>query len=327
METITVAGRRYTDPDIISLIRATGQLVDPRSAVIHQARQLNSEYRSFGNDGQPFERLKILASLRGLEIHAMEPHLSSREKRDAVLIPNADNKRIRGQILYNPTRQAGRVAFSIAHEIAHTFFPNSVSGARFRTLCSPDSREGNELERLCDLAASELLMPVEDFLKMRGDAIGLHLVEQLSAAFGSSYESTVFRLATSYRGIAAAGLLRYRFNKADKQAAIIARQQKQLFDAPLHRQVPASPSPKYRRQSFYTSECCGSEHVVPWNKSFDSSSCAYIAGRCTAIQRALDALPNQAGRVGNFEAVRAPYQREDADAINGDVLFLWWVED
>ncbi|HYM76078.1 MAG TPA: ImmA/IrrE family metallo-endopeptidase [Candidatus Dormibacteraeota bacterium] len=322
METITVGGRRYTDPDIISLIRATGQLVDPRSAVVHQARQLNREYRSFANEAPPFERLKILASLRGLTITEMERQISSREKRDAVLVPTSGGKR--AQIVYNPDRPPGRVAFSIAHEIAHTFFPNSISGARFRTICNPDSREGNELERLCDLAASELLMPLEEFRKVTGRHMGLHLVDQLSAIFGSSYESTVFRMATFYDGLAAAGLLRYRLNKGEQRALLISSRQRPLFDLPSPK-LSESSSPKYRRQSFYTSESCGNEHLVPWNKSFDPSSLTYIAGRCTAIQQALEALPNQANLVGSFEAVRAPYQREDADTVYGDVLFLWWV--
>jgi hypothetical protein len=321
METITVGGRRYTDPDIISLIRATGQLVDPRSAVIHQARQLNTEYRSFGNQSEPFERLKILASLRGLDVTEMDAQRSSREKRDAVLIPGSRPKR--GLILYNPSRQRGRISFSVAHEIAHTFFPNSVSGARFRTMCDPDSREGNELERLCDLAASEILMPLEDFVKARGKAIGFHLVEGLSTIFGSSYESTVFRLATSYSGQAAAGLLRYRFNKVDQQALLIADRQKQLFQ-PSSSQRSNSPSRKYRRQSFYSSEQCEPEHLIPWNKSFDPSSAVYIAGRCTGVQRSIEALPSRINLCGNFEAVRAPYQRERADPVFGDVLFLWW---
>jgi Zn-dependent peptidase ImmA (M78 family) len=321
METITVGGRRYTDPDIISLIRATGQLVDPRSAVLHQARQLNREYRSFGNEAQPFERLKILASLRGLIIAAMERQISTREKRDAVLVPTSEGNR--AQIIFNPDRPPGRVAFSIAHEIAHTFFPNSVSGARFRSICNSDSREGNELERLCDLAASELLMPLEEFRKATGKDMGFHLVDQLTAIFGSSYESTAFRMATSYDGIAAAGLLRYRLNKKGQRALLISNKQRVLFDLPSPK-LSESSSPKYRRQSFYTSESCGNEHLIPWNKSFDPSSLAYIAGRCTAVQRALEALPNQANLLGSFEAVRAPYQRENADAVYGDVLFLWW---
>ena len=254
----------------------------------------------------------------------MDAQRSSRERRDAVLVPGARPKR--GLILYNPSRQRGRIAFSVAHEIAHTFFPNSVSGARFRTMCDPDSREGNELERLCDLAASEILMPFEDFLKERGETIGLQLVERLSTIFGSSYESTVFRLATSHPGQAAAGLLRYRFDKADQRTLLISDCQNELFEPPSSH-ISNSPSKKYRRQSFYSSEQCGPEHMIPWNKSFDASSCVYIAGRCTAVQRSIEALPNRINLCGNFEAVRAPYQRERADSVFGDVLFLWWKLD
>ena len=130
-------------------------------------------------------------------------------------------------------------------------------------------------------------------------------------------------MATSYAEIAAAGLLRYRLNKKGQRALLISNKQGMLFELPSPR-LSESSSPKYRRQSFYTSESCGNEHLIPWNKSFEPSSLAYIAGRCTAIQRALEALPNQANLLGSFEAVRAPYQRENADAVYGDVLFLWW---
>ncbi|MGC2332908.1 MAG: ImmA/IrrE family metallo-endopeptidase, partial [Candidatus Acidiferrales bacterium] len=61
------------------------------------------------------------------------------------------------------SRPASRVAFSIAHEISHAFFPNSVTGARFRSICQSNSKKANELERLCDLGASELLMPLDEF--------------------------------------------------------------------------------------------------------------------------------------------------------------------
>lgn len=191
-------------------------------------------------------------------------------------------------------------------------------------MCDPDSREGNELERLCDLAASELLMPVEDFLKARGQEMGLRIVERLSTIFGSSYESTVFRLATSYEGPAAAGLLRYRLNKSEQKASRVAGRQQPLFHESVPRPINA-PSKKYRRQSFYSSEHCGPEHLVPWNKSFDPSSAVYVAGRSTAMQHNVESLPSQINVRGNLEAVRAPYQREHADPIFGDVLFLWWT--
>src|SRR5216683_5964086 len=102
METVRVGGRKYSDPDVISLIRATGELVDPRSAVVNQARKLNCEYRSYdGGQASPMKRLEIIASLCGLTISPM----------------NIERRRA--------------------------------------------EREANELERLCDLAASELLMPLE----------------------------------------------------------------------------------------------------------------------------------------------------------------------
>lgn len=315
--------RRYTDPDVISLIRATGRLVDPRSAVLHQARRLNEEYRTLGGDGvRPFERLNILASLRGLQVAEMDRQRSSRERRDAVLVPTRDAKR--GLILYNPSRPSGRVAFSLAHEISHTFFPNSVSGARFRTMCDPDSREANELERLCDLAASELLMPFEEFSRATRNEMGLHLVEEISTVFGSSYESTVFRLATAHPGIAAAGLLRYRLRKGEERALAVQEQQQYLFEKPVQSSAEGA-IPKYRRQSFYTSDTCRDEHMVRWNKSFDCSSCVYDAGLNSGIHRALEALPNASDTVGKIEAIRALYQRDVAHPVCGDVLFLWWL--
>ena len=324
MESIKVGGRKYTDPDVISLIRETGQLVDPRSAVVNQARRLNSDYRALGGDGQdPMQRLKILASLRGLEIAEMDRQRSHRERRDAVLVPTGNGKR--GQVLFNPTRPPGRVAFSIAHEIGHTFFPNSVSGARFRTMCDPDSREANELERLCDLAGSELLMPLEEFRAVIGRDHGLHAVERAAAVFGSSYESTVFRLATAHPGLAAAGLVRYRHRKSEERALAAALDQHEMFDNGSRADEVGSP--KYRRQSFYTSENCGVEHTIHWNKSFDSSSCVYEAGVSSNVCRGREALPNETDIIGNLEAIRAPYQRESAHPEFADVLFLWWVDD
>lgn len=322
MQSIRVGGRRYTDPDIVSLVRAAGQLVDPRSVVVNLARSLNSDYRTLGGDGRdPLKRLAILASLRGADLAEMDGGLSRREKRDAVLFNLTPKKR---RILFNPARPLGRVAFSIAHEIAHTFFPNSMGGARFRTMCDPESREANELERLCDLAASELLMPLEEFRALVGGDIGLGVAEAAIAAFGSSYESTVFRLATAHQGVATAGLLRYRHRRSEERALYVARQQHELFGA-INPGSDAPNPPRYRRQSFHASESCGAEHFVPWNKSFGPSSCVYEAGRGPGIYGALEALPSRASVVGHLEAVRAPYQRKSADPGFGDVLFLWWV--
>lgn len=68
----------------------------------------------------------------------------------------------RYQIEYNPHRPRGRVNFSIAHEIAHTFFPDCQKEIRNRSRKKWD-RTNWELELLCNFGAAEMLMPVGSF--------------------------------------------------------------------------------------------------------------------------------------------------------------------
>jgi Zn-dependent peptidase ImmA (M78 family) len=322
METVRVGGRKYSDPDVISLIRATGELVDPRSAVVNQARKLNCEYRSYdGDQASPMKRLEIIASLCGLTISPMNIERRRAEPRDAVLILNGKIRANRGQILYNPQRPQGRVAFSIAHEIGHTFFPNTMTGARFRDICGSDSREANELERLCDLAGSELLMPLEEFRAELRGYFTLAIVEKLTEKFGSSFEATVFRLATAHPGIAVAGLLRYRLRKGEERA--LADSSEQLLFHDMKRAGGKVPGLKYRRQSFFSSAACNDQHTIRWNKSFDLESCVYLAAKSGDIVKELEVLPNQSRQEGTLEVVRAPFQRDDAHPEFPDLLFFW----
>jgi len=243
------------------------------------------------------------------------------EPRDAVFVPNG---RTKGQIFYNPRRPSGRVAFSIAHEISHSFFPNTINGARFRDLTAPDSREANELERLCDLAASELLMPIEEFRAEAHGFFSLARAEELAEKFGSSLEATVFRLATAHPRLAAAGLLKYR-RRIDEERKLMVSDQQPLFDD-LRGTIREIPSPKYRRQSFFASMSCTDEHIIRWNKSFDACSCVYLAAKSKEICSAVEALPNSARDEGLLEVVRAPFQREDAHPEFPDLLFLWTAD-
>lgn len=63
----------------------------------------------------------------------------------------------RPRIEYNPNRPSGRVRFSIAHEIAHTFFDDCLAKPRYRG--KKNIGDDWQLEVLCNIAASELLMP------------------------------------------------------------------------------------------------------------------------------------------------------------------------
>jgi len=317
---------RRRDPDVVALVDAAGGLSDARSLVLTQARKLNASYRRFESSGNtPLERLKFIASLQGLTLAPMNVERSRHERRDAVVILNGSDKGNRGQILYNPDRPVGRQAFSIAHEIAHTFFPSTSGGARFREMTATDSQEMDELERLCDLGAAEVLMPKEEFQASVALDWSMKSVDRLTGEFGSSREATVFRLASAYPGIAAAGLLCFRRTKGDqaKLKSMLQYPQPHLFGSAV-----SSPStsgiadPKYRRQSFHTSDGFPASHTVRWNKSFDESSIAYRVGPYGVLS-SREPLPNNTGVEGTIEVMQAPYQREDADREHPDILFYW----
>ena len=317
---------RRLDPDVEALVEAGGGLSDARSLVLTQARTLNASYRRFESSGNtPMERLKFIASLQGLTLAPMNIERSRHERRDAVVMLSGADKGNRGQILYNPDRPAGRQAFSIAHEIAHTFFPSTSGGARFREMTASDSQEMSELERLCDLGAAEVLMPREEFQSSVAGNWGMASVDRLIGEFGSSREATVFRLASAYPGIAAAGLLCFRRTKGDqaKLKSMMQYPQPDLFGS-----GSASPGssgiadPKYRRQSFHTSDSFPASHTVRWNKSFDENSIVYKVGP-NGVMSSRESLPNNMKCDGILEVMFAPFQREDADAEHPDVLFYW----
>lgn len=317
MGTVRIAGRTYSDPDVIALSAAAGGLVDPRSAVLHQARKVNADYRRYDPEFKdPLQRMVIIASLLGIRATPMNIERRRGEERDAVLIKTPKGP----QILYNPGRPPQRVAFSIGHEISHTFFPSTSTGARFRNIHESDSKEANELERLCDLGGAELLMPIEDFQRVVAGDYSLTSVERLSAFFGSSYEATSYRLATAHPGRAVAGLLKYRLTLPEIRLLAKDRDQQMLFSD--HKPRSAEAVPKYRRQALHLSEVCDGRYRIHWNKSFDQESVVYKASDETVVQ-GLEELPNRSGKVGRLEAIVAPYQREDAHAEFRDVLFFW----
>jgi hypothetical protein len=92
---------------------------------------------------------------------------------------------------------ASRQNFSLCHEIGHTFFLDSPServGAEFS--CSPIvNQENNKIEYLCNVAATELLMPEGDFQRVTSDfRPSLASARMVAAAFGTSLETTLLRI-------------------------------------------------------------------------------------------------------------------------------------
>ena len=78
---------------------------------------------------------------------------------DAMYVPLRERPRI---VLNTRNASAGRVNFSLAHEIAHSLLDPAPSGTRYfraRTDYYDGSLATKKLERACDEIAAELLMP------------------------------------------------------------------------------------------------------------------------------------------------------------------------
>lgn len=105
------------------------------------------------------------------------------------------------RILIRRADPPGRRRFTIGHECGHTFFPGYSRTAQYR--CDPSvagakarlMRGGHlDTEQLCDLAASELLLPPHLVRPaVQAAPFGLNSLEWLASAYGASLEATARR--------------------------------------------------------------------------------------------------------------------------------------
>src|SRR3569833_3263699 len=63
----------------------------------------------------------------------------------------------RFRIEYNPNRGVNRARYSIAHEIAHTLFPDCAETIRHRKPYHSSEGDNWQLEMLCNVGAAEIL--------------------------------------------------------------------------------------------------------------------------------------------------------------------------
>ena len=141
----------------ITLMRWTNESVlkfagdsDPIEAIEFAARNLVMQAKDAGWAGPPYNPAK-LADILGVTIRA------NAGIPDARVLPTEHGIVIE----YNPTHSRERVRFSLAHEIAHLLFPDHAKMIRNRAKI----KDGDEwqLEMLCNIAASEFIMPFGSF--------------------------------------------------------------------------------------------------------------------------------------------------------------------
>ena len=122
---------------------------DPVALMAERASAVALDAQQEGWSGPPFDPFTLAEILK-------IPVAPNSDITDARALPMGAGK-IR--IEYNPNRPRARTRYSVAHEIAHTFFPDASQNIRNRTAQEDYAKNEWELEMLCNIGAAELLMP------------------------------------------------------------------------------------------------------------------------------------------------------------------------
>ncbi|MEG6508186.1 macro domain-containing protein [Methyloligella sp. 2.7D] len=129
-------------------VKAFAKNADPLEAIERAARALVLKARESGWEGPPFNPLRI-AEMLDVQIEA------NSSIADARLVATESGPKIE----FNPQQPRERVRFSIAHEVAHMLFPDWHDQIRNRG-GQKEIADDWQLEMLCNLAASEFVLPI-----------------------------------------------------------------------------------------------------------------------------------------------------------------------
>ena len=121
---------------------------NPIKKIQEDARAWVLKAMEAGWEGPPYNPMMI-ANLMNISV---EP---SYDIADARTVTRGESPVIE----FNPSQTRERVRFSIAHEVAHLLFPDAFEETRHRGGIG-SSRDEWQLEMLCNLAASEFVMPI-----------------------------------------------------------------------------------------------------------------------------------------------------------------------
>ncbi len=171
----------WTNPSVSQL--AGDQ--DPIKAITDAARAVVLSAIERGWSGPPYDPFE-LAELQQVPVSPRD------DVADARVVPLGSSRLM---IEYNPSRPQARVRFSIAHEIAHTLFPDCSTSIRNRIAKEAPRSDDWQLELLCNLAAAEFLMPIGTVDSLGLEEMSIENVLGLQRRYGVSVESILLRLA------------------------------------------------------------------------------------------------------------------------------------
>jgi O-acetyl-ADP-ribose deacetylase (regulator of RNase III) len=170
----------WTHASVISL--AGNQ--DPVKVITQRAREVVLEALEGGWSGPPYDPF-ALADLLNIRL------IPSQEVVDARLTANATGA---FKLEFNPSRPRARMRYSIAHEIAHTLLPDCARAVRHRGPHEDMAPDNWQLETLCNIAASEILMPIGSLSEEDTTQVSVDAVAALRKKFQVSSEAALLRL-------------------------------------------------------------------------------------------------------------------------------------
>lgn len=135
-----------------------------------------------GWTGPPYDPTK-LAEIMGIKV------IPNQDIPDAQLVPRGGS---RLEIEFNPNQPRSRIRFSLAHEIAHTMFPDHAEAVRHRSrgACGDDW----QVEMLCNLAAAQVLMPADSKSSLRAIRMSMENAVRAKNMYEASFEAVLLRM-------------------------------------------------------------------------------------------------------------------------------------
>lgn len=172
-------GHHWTNPSVLKFAGDD----DPIDFIQQEAKALVLTAVEQGWTGPPFDPFK-LADLLKLGLFPNDDILDAR----TLLGPRGGL-----QIEFNPNRPWARTRYSVAHEIAHTLFPDCAERVRNRVSGRNALTDDWQLELLCNIGAAEILMPTNSG-RLEAEDVDLDNLIRLGKEYGVSLEAIFLRL-------------------------------------------------------------------------------------------------------------------------------------
>ncbi len=168
----------WTHPSVKMLARGG----DPVEIITDKAKEVVFSAMQKGWSGPPFDPFQ-LADILNIGLTPNDDVM------DAKTLISANKFFIE----FNPNRPQSRTKFSVAHEIAHTIFEDCKEMVRERKSKVDMRSDEWQLETLCNIAASEFLMPVGSFKDLRDQPLNIDTLLTLKERYEVSTEALLLR--------------------------------------------------------------------------------------------------------------------------------------